>query len=306
MSHILSLDEIQLENAWLTIGIFDGVHLGHQELLKRLVTGAHQENQPAIVLTFHPHPAILLGGNKEFKLLTTPAERAALLDSLGVDIVITQPFDQAFADQTAEEFMQRLRERLGLRHLVIGYDTALGRGRTGDAARLTQLGSELGFLVEAVQPVHSAEGILSSGNIRKLIQAGDVGAAAQCLGRPYSIAGAVVHGDGRGHHINLPTANIDYPPDKLIPANGIYATWVRVQGEKLRGATNIGTNPTFTPDRQTASLETHILDLDRDLYDQVLTLEFVSRLREERKYTSVEELLRQIQIDIAQTRSVLK
>ena len=301
-----SLEGQVLQNAWLTIGIFDGVHLGHRALITRLVEGAHEDSSPAVVLTFHPHPAVILGGNREFKHLATVGERAALLEQLGVDVVITQRFDLSFADQTAGQFIGRLADTLRLRHLVIGYDTALGRGREGDAAHLTRLGERFGYTVEIVEPVHSAAGIISSRTIRTLIQEGAVDQASHLLGYSYPISGMVVHGDGRGRHINIPTANINYPVEKLMPANGIYATWAWVEGERLRGATNIGINPTFTPDKKVASLETHLLDFDRDLYGQQVKLEFVARLREERKFQSVQELLEQINRDIAQTRLILK
>jgi riboflavin kinase/FMN adenylyltransferase len=304
--HTSSLYDTQLHEAWLTIGIYDGVHLGHRALITRLVEGAHNVGLPAVLLTFHPHPAVVLGSSKEFKCLTTPDERAALLEPLGVDVVITQPFDRAFANQTADEFMQRLKQTLGLQHLVIGYDTALGRDRVGDASYLARLGETLGYTIEVVKPVRSGESIISSNAIRTLVRAGAVEQAARLLGSLYAISGAVVHGDGRGRHINLPTANIDYPEDKVMPANGIYATWAWVQGERLRGATNIGINPTFTPDKQVSSLETHMLDFDRDLYGQQVKLEFVARLREERKFQSVQELLEQINRDIEQTRNILK
>ncbi|MBI4731001.1 MAG: hypothetical protein HY781_02540, partial [Chloroflexi bacterium] len=214
MPHYHSLDNINLTNTWLTIGIFDGVHLGHRALLQHLVDGAHRAGALAAVLTFDPHPAVVLGGKTDFKCLTMPAERAALLDSLGVDAVITQTFDRDFAAQTAEEFMRRAARTLGLRHLVIGYDTALGRGREGDAARLSELGRGLGYTVEVVEPVQRGEKIISSSAIRAQVRAGEVAEAANALGRWYSLSGTVVHGDGRGRHINVPTANIDYPAGK--------------------------------------------------------------------------------------------
>jgi riboflavin kinase/FMN adenylyltransferase len=304
--HTTSLDELSLPQAWLTIGIFDGVHRGHRALIKRLVEGSHEKGLPAVVLTFQPHPAVVLGKNKNFKSLTTMDERVAILKSLGVDIVIAQRFSRTFANQTAGQFMEHLVRRLGLRHLVIGYDTALGRGREGNAGFLASLGTKLGYEVEVVNPVYEGDGIISSGAIRSLILEGDVEQANALLGYPYAISGEVIHGDGRGRHINIPTANIDYPSDKCIPANGIYATWAWVQGKRFLGATNIGINPTFTPDKKVASLETHVLDINQDLYGQQVKLEFIARLREEMRFQSVEELVRQIHLDIAKTRQILQ
>jgi riboflavin kinase/FMN adenylyltransferase len=237
--------------------------------------------------------------------LTTPGERCDLLAQLGVDHVITQHFDRVFADQTALDFMRLAMSALGVRHLVLGYDTALGRGREGTATRLEEIGHELGYTVEVFPPFHQGEEIISSSAIRQQLVQGDVEAAAQLLGRLYSVSGKVIHGDGRGRHINLPTANLDYPTGKLLPASGIYATWAWVDGERLRGATNIGTNPTFTPQRRTASLESHLLNFDRDLYGKEIRLEFATRLRAEMKYDSVEALLEQIRSDIERTRQVL-
>ena len=305
MIELTSLDEIRLDACWLTIGIFDGMHLGHQVLLEHLVDGSHRAGLPAVVLTFQPHPAVVLGGNRDFKVLNTHAERLALLAGAGVDTVITQHFDRKFAAQTPREFMQHLVRSAQLKHLVIGYDTALGRDRQGDAAHLTELGIDLGYTVEVTTAFRLEAEIISSSAIRTLLRQGDVTRAAQMLGRSYSVSGLVVHGDGRGKHINLPTANIHAPADKVIPAKGIYATWIQIGSERFRGATNIGTNPTFTPEKQTESIETHVLDFDRSLYGQEVKVEFIAHLREEIKFTSVGQLLEQIQLDIQKTRTIL-
>jgi len=305
VAHFRSLDDLTLQNAWLTIGVFDGVHRGHQEIIRQLTAGAHANGAPAVVLTFFPHPAVILGGKNDFKSLTTPEERAALLDSLGVDIVITHPFDRALADQTAEAFMRHVARTLGLRRLFIGYDFALGRGREGNVARLTELGRALGYQVEVVEPVRGGENVVSSTAIRTQIREGAVAEAAESLGCWYAVSGPVVHGDGRGHLINIPTANIAYPPEKLIPANGIYATWTWVKGERHASATNVGVNPTFTPDKTTPNVETYLLDFDRNLYGQEVKIEFVARLRDEMKFPSVEALVEQIGRDIMEARKLL-
>lgn len=234
MIHTHSIDELSLQNAWLTVGIFDGVHRGHQQILHPLVSGAHLAGAPAVVLTFSPHPAVVLGGKKDFKYLTTPDERLSLLESLGVDVVITQTFDRAFADQTAEVFMRQVVQALDLRRLMIGYDTALGRGREGNAARLTEIGKELNYTVQVTPPLSDEAGVISSTRIRASIGSGNVSAAAKALGRSYSVSGRVVHGDGRGHRINVPTANISVPSGKVIPAYGIYAcrAWLETSSNR--------------------------------------------------------------------------
>ena len=305
MQHYRSLDDIALQNSWLTIGVFDGVHRGHQEILSNLTADAHQNGAPAVVLTFWPHPAVVLGKRHDLKSLTTPEERAELLGAQGVDVVITQPFTPDFAALSAFDFMRRVSRHLSLRSLWIGYDFALGHNREGDLDRLTELGKEFGYSVQAIGPVKNGVDVLSSSLIRQRIRSGEVSRAAENLGRFYNLSGAVVHGDGRGRKINIPTANIDYPKDKVIPANGVYATWAWVGGERYPAASNIGINPTFTPDKQTPNVEAHILDFDRDLYDQEVKLEFVERLRDELKFDSVEALLEKIHEDITQTRKIL-
>ena len=314
MQHYHSLEQVSIhrpafgagKNAWLTIGVFDGVHRGHREIIRKLTTDAHANGAPAVLLTFDPHPASVLTG-QDIKCLTTPEERADLLGDLGVDIVITQRFTSDLSTVPAREYMLRLKETLGLKHLLIGYDFALGKGREGNAARLTEIGRELNYTVEVINAVSDESGVISSTEIRKLIATGNVSEAAKLLGYNYSMSGPVIHGDGRGRRINIPTANIDYPKQKVIPANGIYVCWAAIgaQYPKVMAATNIGFNPTFTPERKIPSLEAYLLDFDRDIYGVEVKLEFVSRLRDELKFNSVESLLDQIHDDINKTREML-
>src|SRR5215216_7109561 len=303
MQHYRSLEEANLQDSWLTIGVFDGVHRGHQEIIKKLTTGAHTNDAPAVVLTFDPHPASVLSGHK-IKCLTLPDERADLLGKLGVDVVITEPFTRELSTVTAHDFMLRLTRQLGLQHLLIGYDFALGKGREGNAARLMEIGSELGYALEVVPALSDESGVISSTEIRKLIELGNVAEAARLLGHPYSLHGPVIHGDARGRTINVPTANIGYSYDKMIPANGIYACWAYIQGKKYQAAINIGINPTFTPDKQIPNVETHILDFKREIYGEDVRLEFVARLRDELRFNSVDTLLEQIWKDVEKTRSI--
>lgn len=304
MQHHLSFEEVNLQKSWLTIGVFDGVHRGHQQIIKKLTTGAHVNAVPAVVLTFDPHPASVLGG-REIKCLTLADERAELLGNLGVDVVITQPFTRELSTVTAYDFMLRLTRHLGLKHLLIGYDFALGKAREGNATRLTEIGSELGYSVEVVPALSDESGVVSSTAIRKLIEVGNVAEAARLLGHSYSLHGPVVHGDGRGRTIDVPTANIAYPPQKMIPAKGIYACWAHLNDHRYLAAINIGTNPTFTPDKQTLNVEAHLLDFRGELYGEDVRLEFVERLRDERKFNSVDVLLEQIWKDIETTRKTL-
>jgi len=304
MIHAHSLDELHLQKSWLTIGVFDGVHRGHQKIISKLADGAHANGVSAIVLTFWPHPALVLGRG-EVKSLTTPSERADLLASFGMDIVLTHPFDAVIANLSAREFMGRLKEHLGVNHLLMGYDFALGKGREGNATRLAELGREMDYTTELIEAVSDESGVISSTEIRKLASVGDVADAAKLLGRNYSLRGPVIHGDGRGRKFEIPTANIEYPRDKVIPANGIYACWAWMDGRKYMSAVNIGINPTFTPDKHTPNLEAYILDFNRDIYGQDVKVEFVARLRDELRFDSVKALVEQIQKDIARVREVL-
>lgn len=305
VKHYHSLEDLSLKKTWLTIGVFDGVHRGHQKILSKLMAGARTSGAPAVVLTFYPHPAEVLGKQNNLKYLTLPDEKVARLSELGADIVVTHPFNTEVAFLSAWEFMQYLKVHLDMRQLWVGYDFALGRNRGGDVSNLTEIGKELGYHVHPVAPVVVNHEVVSSSQIRSLLYAGRVIEAAAQLGRPYALTGRVVHGDGRGRKINIPTANLDVPTQKAIPANGVYACQAWVGEGRYPAVTNVGIRPTFTPEMQTSSVETHILDFTQDLYNQVVKLEFIERLREERKFPSAETLVEQIQVDISRAREVL-
>lgn len=304
MTHYTSLEAVSLTGSWLTIGVFDGVHRGHQEIIRQLTAGAHQSGAPAVLLTFSPHPAKVLAG-REIPCLTTPEERAEILFSLGVDNVITMQFTRELADRTAEDFMAELKTRLGLRKLLIGYDFALGRGRAGDFRRLSEIGRELDYDVQAVEAVRLSDDVISSTLIRQTIASGTVALAAAKLGRYYSVQGPVIPGDGRGRAIGIHTANVDTPTEKALPANGVYATWAWVEGQKHPSVTNVGLRPTFTGGEALPRMEAHLLNYSGDLYGKTLKLEFVERLRGEQKFPSVEALVAQIRLDSEQARRIL-
>ena len=305
MMHYRSLEEVSLTGSWIAVGVFDGVHRGHRQIIDRLVAGADQQGMPAVLLTFDPHPAKVFGRG-EIKLLTLPGERARLLGNLGVDVVITHPFDMDLANVTAYDFMKRLKTQLGLAHLFLGYDSTLGKDREGNAARLTEIGSELGYSVEVVPALGDESGVISSTEIRKLVAVGKMREAASLLGHPYQLQGLVSVGDRRGRTIGFPTANLDYAREKVMPAGGIYACWAHLGNEQFKAAVNIGTNPTFTPDKKSLNVEAYLLDFDRDIYGEIVQLDFVERLRDELKYTTVEALIKQIELDVEQTREILK
>jgi riboflavin kinase/FMN adenylyltransferase len=268
------------------------------------VHDAHAQHEPAVVLTFDPHPASVLGGH-DIKCLTTPEERADLLARFGVDTVITQRFTRDLSTATAFEYMSTLKQSLGLKRLLIGYDFALGKGREGNAARLKEIGRELDYLVEVIPALSDESGVISSTEIRKLISIGNVGEANKLLGHHYTMSGEVIHGAERGRKIGFPTANVNYPSQKAAPSNGIYACWAYLGDEKFMAATNIGVNPTFTPERKSQSLEAYLLDFDRDIYGQELEVEFIARIRDELKFDSVEALIEKIHEDVDETRKIL-
>ncbi len=303
MTHLRSLEALALQNSWLTIGVFDGVHRGHQAIIQQLTAGAHASGAPAVVLSFHPHPASILA-DIEIPCLTTPEERAALLAALGVDYVITLPFSRELAAQSPEEFMAAIAAPLGLRQLLIGYDFALGKNRAGTPERLTQIGKQLGYETRLLQAIQAEGVILSSSRVRRLLQSGEVAQAAAILGRFYTLTGPVVPGDGRGRTIGIPTANMDFPAGKLLPARGVYACRAGVNGKIYPALVNIGLRPTFTSGDPAPRVEAHLLDFSANLYGQAMQLEFVHYLRSEQKFASAEALVAQIRADIEQARRI--
>ena len=304
-NHYHSLEAAHLSDSWLTIGVFDGVHRGHQEIIRQLTAGAYANGAPAVVLTFAPHPAIVLAG-RDIKSLTTPDERAEILFSLGIDDVVSIQFTRELAEHSAEDFMADLKYHLGLKKLLIGYDFALGKGRAGNFERLTQIGMDLGYDVSAVEAIRLNGEIISSTLIRQQIAHGALAFAADKLGRYYSVAGPVIPGDGRGHTIGIPTANIDVPAEKVIPLNGVYACWGLVDGKRHRAVVNIGVRPTFTGGDVIPRVEAHLLEYSSDLYGKTVTLEFIERLRGEQKFPSVDALVTQIRNDIEKAKELLQ
>lgn len=305
VQHYTSLDGVKLNNTWLTIGSFDGVHLGHQQLIRELNSHAHHNGARSIVLTFYPHPAVVLGRKTGAFYLTTPSEKLELLEQLGTDIIVTHPFTYEISQSTARDFTGYLHEHLGFEQLWVGHDFALGKGREGNVTYLTQLGQEFNYQVHIIDPVSSDGNTISSSQIRSMIMDGEVKNANKLLGRPYQVQGIVIHGDGRGKSIGIPTANLDTGEEKLIPGAGVYASQALIAGKIWPAAVNVGTRPTFESADQTSHVEAHILDFSRDLYSQKITLEFIERLRGEERFDSVADLIRQIRIDIDRTREII-
>ncbi len=305
MQHTYNLQDIHLQNSWLTIGSYDGVHLGHQQIIHQITAGAHQAGVPAVVLTFYPHPSVVLRGPRSSFYLTLPEEKAAILGSMGVDLVITHPFDRQIAATPPREFIQNLHQHLRFRQLWVGYDFALGKDRVGDIPHLQILGKEFGFNVNVISAVESDGEKVSSSRIRRHLEAGEIEPANDLLGRPFSIIGKVVPGDGRGKTIGIPTANIETIAERAIPQAGVYACRVIWRGETYPAVTNVGVRPTFETEPVPPRVEAHIMDFSHDLYGEELKLEFIARLRAERRFESIDALVAQIHQDIEDGRRIL-
>lgn len=306
MQHFASLQAAQLQHAWLTIGAFDGVHLGHQQILQQLTARAHAKAAPAVVLTFNPHPQEVLRGPRSRFYLTTPQQQAEQFAALGVDVLIAHPFTGETAATSARDFVGQLKQHLGLAQLWVGHDFALGRNREGDFAALSALGAEVGFSVHAVPALELDGGVVSSSRIRDLIAAGEVAAAKRLLGRPFALQGPVVAGAQRGRSIGIPTANLAADEKQALPANGVYVTRARLGAQTWGAVTNVGLRPTFEDGAPAPVVEAHLLDYaGGEFYGERMTLEFLSRLRPEQRFDGVQALLAQIQQDIAAARAQL-
>ena len=289
----------------VAIGNFDGVHLGHREILSRTVKSAHDRGKEAVVYTFDPHPRIVLNKVQDVPRINTEAERERILEELGIDVLILAEFTPEYASQTPEQFVENtLVEELGVRSLFVGENYRFGKGRSGTAVMLKKTGHELGFTVHVVPSVKVDEVVVSSSEIRKLLLSGEIRRANELLGRPFKIAGKVIHGHSRGKKLGFPTANIK-PEPKLCPPDGVYAVYCILDDDRknLRpGVMNIGWNPTFKDRR--VSYEAHIMDLDRDLYGQRIEMQIIDRIRAEMTFGNVEELKEQIRKDIKYSREI--
>ncbi len=286
----------------LTIGVFDGVHLGHRHLISRLVSQARQQNLLSGVVTFYQHPrAIVAGASLPF--LADPEERSQFLKGEGVDAVILLSFTVQLAELSIRQFADLLQKHLRMRGLVIGPDFAAGRGREGDIDTLRKVGEEMGFSVTTVSPLVINGEVVSSTLIRKAVAEGDMGKVARLAGHPYSLHGQVVSGTGRGAGLGFPTANLDIDQNQAIPADGVYASWAYVDGNAYQSMTNIGICPTFGGCERTA--EIFLLDYQGDLYGHELKVEIIERLRDEVKFDSVAELQKQVAEDVKRGKAIL-
>lgn len=308
MDVIRGLDRIPPKYACsvVTIGNFDGIHLAHKDLLGKVVEEARKRQCSGVVLTFEPHPQkVLQPDRKPFYLLTTLQEKLKLIEALGIDAVVLIEFTPDFAKTTAEAFVQGiLWDKLHLEKLIIGHDTAFGNRKSGNEDFLRDMGQTLGFDVEAIDAVQVDGIVVSSSSVRHTLLEGDVRRAMKLLGRPYNLSGTVVKGYRRGSAIGIPTANIESEKE-LVPALGVYAVIAELDGGSHPGVLNIGYSPTFGDNRLT--VEVHLLDFPREeLYGKAIDVLFIDRIRDEMKFESPKELVKQIERDIERARELLK
>ena len=286
-----------------TIGIFDGVHLGHQHLLTQLRSMALQEGLVPSVLTFRNHPRSVLAPGADVAYITPLEERISRLRDAGVERVVDLEFTMELSQLTAREFLSLLNDHMNMRGLVVGPDFAMGHNRDGTIPVIEQAGNDLGFWVRTVDPLYLGEGVVKSSAIRGAIASGDVAEASRLLGRTYSLNGTVVHGERRGSTLGFPTANLEVEPTTMVPENGIYATWATIDRQRYPSATNVGVRPTFGSGPKL--VEVFIMDFDQDIYGKALNVEFVERQREELAFGSVDDLVRQMKLDVEQAREIL-
>jgi riboflavin kinase / FMN adenylyltransferase len=290
-------------HAVVTVGNFDGVHLGHRAIFKKISQAAAELGGVSVVVTFAPHPLKVLAPERDFRLITTYAEKERLIAESGIDVLVIVPFSREFSDIPAEKFVRDILVRsIGMKSLVIGFDYVFGKNRQGDVNLLRKLGEEIGFSVDVLDQVGNDETGFSSSMVRELISIGDVQGVVPLLGRYFSVGGEVVHGFHRGKQLGFPTANVQVEED-LLPKPGVYAVKVEGDGWVLDGACNIGNNPTFYG--SSVTVEVHLLDFDADLYGSSLRIYFVERVRNEREFPDVFSLQEAIRYDVSRCREIL-
>ena len=306
MRHTTSLQDLNLDQpSALTIGAFDGVHRGHQALIGEMVAAAHSSGRAAVVLTFFPHPSVVLRGRRPSFYLSSPEEKAGYLAALGVDAMITHPFDHAVSEIPANEFVNRLVVYARLDELWCGSDFALGHNREGTVEFLQAAGAQRGFRVRVMPPLLFDGEVISSTRIRQTLRDGAVEQAARYLGRPFRVAGQVVEGAKRGRLLGIPTANLAISEERATPAVGVYACRAQAPAWQGQAVVNIGFRPTFDGGEARPTVEAHLLDFSGNLYGQTVALEFIARLRSEIKFPGVDALLAQIRGDIVLARNIL-
>ena len=287
----------------LTIGVFDGVHLGHKHLISKLLEVARQNNWLSGVVTFQQHPEELLPPRTRLTFLTDISERLLLLKKEGIDVIIPLSFTKELSQLDARQFVGLLQKHLGMRGMVIGSDFALGKNREGNAETLQKLGQDMNFSVTVVPPLVINNKIVSSTSIRKALAEGNMSSVRELTGRPFSLHGKVVTGAGRGTGLGFPTANLDISSEHALPPDGVYASWAHINGKEYQSMVNIGQCPTFGGSE--CVVEAYLVDYHGDLYDHELKIDIVARLRDEKKFDTADELKEQVARDVLQGRTIL-
>jgi len=291
---------------YATIGAFDGVHIGHQHLIRSMVNQARKDSARSLVVTFHPHPAVLLRSLTLPFDITSPSEKQSIFHKLGVDFVLDLNFSKKMAGMEPDQFMDMLLDQYPIKQLWLGKDFALGKKRAGNLTVLSDIGKEKGYSIIDCPHVTDANGKISSSEIRNWIITGNFPPTTRALNRYYSLDGKVVYGDARGRKIGFPTANLEVWKGKLLPTSGVYATWITIDHKIFPSVTNVGIRPTFESTDTIPRIETHILDFDQEIYRKQVQLHFVEKIRIEKKFNSIDELINQIQKDASQAMEILK
>ncbi len=305
MEHLRDIDSLRLDGCELTIGSFDGVHRGHQALIAAMSARSKQTHRPIVVLSFYPHPSVVLRGRQPAFYITLPEERAALLEQLDVSYVLTLRFNEHLAQNKAETFLETIFDRLSFRGLWVGENFALGYRREGSPLYLEKAGERMGFVLHVVPPLLVDGEVVSSTRVREALRSGDVARAARYLGRLFTLPGVVVQGSDRGKTLGFPTANLSIWKERACPGPGVYACNAAIGDKRYAAVTNIGVRPTFGDEDGKVLVEAHLLDFEGDLYGQVMRLTFVDRLRDEQRFSGPEELVRQITRDIRHARRLM-
>ncbi|MCB9252398.1 MAG: bifunctional riboflavin kinase/FAD synthetase [Flavobacteriales bacterium] len=295
------------KTAIVTQGTFDGVHSGHAQILSNIVSVARESDGSSILITFHPHPRhVLFNPDNKIQLLTSFDEKVELLSKTGLDYLIVLPFDEAFSKMDAFHFVRDiLVHKIGMNKMIVGYDHRFGRNREGSFQDLIEYSQLFNYEVSEIPPHDIDEAIVSSTKIRSSLLSGDLETATSFLGRKYSLFGKVIHGKNLGHELGYPTANLDVrDPNKLIPLDGVYAVEVEHRGKRYTGMLNIGNNPTIEGAER--SIEVHIFDFNKDIYDEELKVDFVKRMRDEIKFNDLVELKEQLKSDEIIARNILE
>lgn len=305
MGHLTDLKNHRIKKpSLLAIGVFDGVHLGHQHLFSNLIKTSKDNNLLSAVLTFKNHPGTILNPDFHAQLVTTTQDKIKLIESTGVDFVVPISFDKELSQLSAKSFIELLQKHLNMKGLSVGPDFHMGANREADVSKLSILGKEMGFFVNTPSLFEKTKIPVRSSSVRSSLLSGDIELANSILGRKFSLSGEVIKGFQRGKDLGFPTANLSFDGNQIIPKNGIYATQVTLNNNLFNGATSIGTNPTFNNEHK--SIETFILDFNRNIYGENIKVEFISKIRDEETFNSTEDLIIQMENDVKKIQQILK